>query len=58
MKLFTVAIAMIAVVSAGCREDCQDEHSKCLTGCKVGNVNCVQMCKRDYDKCYHGCASV
>ena len=57
MKLFTVAIAMIAVVSAGCRDDCVDELNKCYSDCKTGDVHCAKACNRDYDKCFNECAN-
>ena len=54
MKFFTVAVAIIAAVSAGCREDCGTELNKCKSGCG-SSASCWERCNTQYNKCLSNC---
>ena len=55
MKLSTVALAMIAAVSAqGCNEKCGQELNKCKSGCG-SSASCWERCNQNYYKCLDRC---
>merc|ERR1711911_173647 len=55
MKFFTVAIAIIAAVSAqSCNEKCGQELNKCKSGCG-SSASCWERCNQNYYKCLDRC---